>query len=113
MKGQANKDKLQQRFPKKNSTKKIKRDKIFRMKNMEPDAATAGMKNRVGQQVVQVYQHSRQQDEVVALPLFFVIAVRNKRREQQVKRVMDQGLKHAAKVSTAGVSKMPFLKSFI
>jgi len=40
------------------------------VQGMKTNAATIGLKDRIGQQVVQVHQHGGEQNQVRALPVF-------------------------------------------
>ena len=72
--------------------KEVKRNNIFRMQHMESDTTAPGMKDRGGQQMIQIHQHGCQQDQVIFLPPFVVIPVSDSAYEDEVKEVMDKGL---------------------
>lgn len=59
----------------KNSTQKVDRDHVFRVQVMESDAAAIGMKNGIGKQMIEVHQHGSKEDQVVFLPVPFIIPV--------------------------------------
>lgn len=94
MKDQANEHQLQPGLPKKNCSQEIKRNYIFRMQYMKANAATIWMENGGSQQMIQVNQHGRKQDEVVALPVVFVVPVRDRSYKDEMQEVMDDGLEH-------------------
>ena len=94
MKGQANEHELHPGLPKKNCSQKINRDHIFRVQHMKPDATAVRMENRAGQQMIQVNQHGRQEEEPISFPVLFVVPVGDRSYKDEMQEVMDEGLEH-------------------
>ena len=63
------------------------------MQVMEPDAAPASFKNRMSKKVIQIHQHRPEQDQPVSLPVFPVIPVGYSANEDEVKEIVEEGLK--------------------
>ena len=59
------------------------------MKRMKTDAASAGVEDGGGQQMVKIYQHGQQKDQVSSLPLRPVESVSYQCREDEVKEIVN------------------------
>lgn len=66
---------------------------------MKTYAAPAGMKNWRGQQMIQIHQHRRKQDQPVLFPVFPVVPVGNGTDEDEVEEVVGEGLKQSCQLS--------------
>jgi hypothetical protein len=60
---------------------------------MEPNAATAGLEHWCGQEVVKVYEHRTEEDEIHFHPAFLKQAAGNECREDEVKEIVNDKLK--------------------
>ena len=94
MKTESDKNELQDRSFQKDGSQQIDRDHIFRMQDVIAYAAPSGVKNGIGQQVVQVHQHGGQQDEPVPFPVLLIIPVSNGTDHKEMQGIMNKGLKH-------------------
>lgn len=66
---------------------------------MKADAAAAGIKNGGSQQVVQVYQHGQQQDDVAFYPVSSKENPGDDAGKDQVQKIMYQLLHEPAKIN--------------
>jgi hypothetical protein len=64
------------------------------MQGVKPDAATAGLENGYRQEVVEIYQHRQQEDEVGLQPVGIKEPVRHECREDQVQEIVDGNLEY-------------------
>jgi hypothetical protein len=60
------------------------------MQRMKPNAASARIINRDSCQVVKVNQHSKQKQQVRALPMGFVKNIRHNSRKYQVEKIVNK-----------------------
>lgn len=59
------------------------------MERMEAYAAPAGVENRVGQQMIKVNQHSKEENNVCFLPFWPKEEISNCERKDEVMEIMD------------------------
>lgn len=78
----------------KNSSQEVKGNHIFRMQYMKTYAAPPGVEDRGSEQMIQVHQHSRQQNKPVFLPVVFIIPIGNSAYEDEVEEVVCNCLQH-------------------
>jgi hypothetical protein len=62
----------------------INTDRHIRVQWMKPDAAATWIKNRVGQQVIKIYQHSGNENYVSSLPLLLEKHQGNDQRKNEM-----------------------------
>ena len=65
---------------------------------MKPNAAAPGTKDRRSEQMIQVHQHGRQQDQPVFLTVRLIVPVSNSANEDEVEEVMNNCLQQWFKV---------------
>jgi hypothetical protein len=64
------------------------------MQGVEPDAATAWLKNRYREEMIEIHQHGEQEDEVSLYPTVFKEPFCHESREDQVQEIMSDKLEY-------------------
>ena len=77
--------------------KKVERNHIFRMQVVKANTAPPRTKDRSCQQMIQVYQHRRQQYKPVFFPVVLIIPVGNCPYKNKMKEIVDESLEQGLK----------------
>ncbi len=80
-------------IPFKKKHQKIHRNGIVGMQEMKPHARPVRIENGSGKKVIEVHQHSRQQDEVHFFPVFPVENQGDEYRKNEVKEIVGKSFK--------------------
>ncbi|MBC6996145.1 hypothetical protein H9S92_18385 [Lewinella lacunae] len=70
---------------------------IVSMQGVKMDAATVRLKNGVGQQVIQIHQHGRQQQQISPFPILPKAEKGDEKRESEMQEIVNEGL-HSGKI---------------
>lgn len=92
------KDQLKYRASAKKDSEEIKGNGNFRMQWMKTYSAAVRIEDGCGKEMIDIYQHGRQQNKPVPLPVLSVINVGDAANSDKVQEVMKGGLEHVAKL---------------
>jgi hypothetical protein len=70
----------------------IPHDGIFCMQGMKTYPAPVGVEEGIGKNMVHIHQHRREEYQPVALPVLFIIPVRDRAYEDEVEEVVGEDL---------------------
>lgn len=67
---------------------RIRHHRIISMQRVKANAASVGLENRRGKQMIQIHQHCRKQYQIDFFPVFSEKTVSNKQRKAQMQKVV-------------------------
>ena len=86
----------------KDASQNINPNGVVSVQGMVIDPTAVRVKERVGKNMVHIYQHCGKQDQPVAFPVRFIIPVRYRPYGNKMKKVMDDVLEHFFRLSVVG-----------